>query len=321
MKNPFHYFLMSPEATPSAGGGAPPASSTAGALGATPPPATGTPPPAGGATPPATGAPPPAAPSTEWLSGIKDAGLKDYVTTAKGFQSVEMMADAYRNLEKLVGAPKERLLTLPENFRDDKGQLTPEAREIFSRLGAPKESKDYGLKLAEGGDQRRLDGFLKAAHELGLNTWQVEALNKMDSEYMGAMKTEMQAQQVEKFKADDATLRREWGAAYEQEFNFAKEGMKKMGLTNQDVDMLSGAKGHAWTVKLLNAMGKATGEASYVSGQRPDRANTPATAEAKIKELTNTPGFWDRLEKGDLEARRMWNKYNEEAAAGQMIPG
>ena len=292
-----------PVTAPAAPASAPP--STAGAISAPPPPATST----------SQTATAPTSPAGDWVAGIADAGLRDYVTT-KGFKDPAMVADSYRNLEKLVGVPQDKLLKFPDALRDDKGVLTPEARAVFEKLGAPKDPKDYGLKSDAGADQKRLEGFLKTAHDIGLTPWQVEALNKMDTDYMGGLKGQADAARQDQFKADDAAIRREWGAAYDQERVFAQEGQKKMGWDNAKVDKISAALGHGETMRLLNSLGKATGEASYIRGQVPDRVNTPATAAAKLQELIKTPGFYNRLENGDLEARRLWNKYNEEAAAG-----
>jgi len=305
---------------PATGAASAPASTGASLSAPATPPAASTPPPAASTPPPAaTGGAPASAPS-DWLSSVGDAGLKSYITDTKQFKDVGMMADAYRNLEKLVGVPQDKLLRFPEALRDDKGVLTSEARAVFEKLGAPKEAKDYGLKLQEGGDQKRLDSFTKVAHEIGLSPWQVEALNNMDSAYVKGLSDAQGQARADAFKADDASIRREWGAAYDQNRNLAAEGMKKMGWDNAKVDKISSSLGHAETMKMLHALGSATGEASYVRGSAPDPIHTPATASARIQELIKTPGFFNRLESGDLEARRLWNKYNEEAAAGQTIP-
>src|SRR5690606_18358521 len=68
--------------------------------------------------------------ATDWTSGFSD-DLKGFVQN-KGFKDPASVLDSYRNLEKLMGTPKERLLRLPENM-DDANAMG----EIYTRLGRP----------------------------------------------------------------------------------------------------------------------------------------------------------------------------------------
>src|ERR1041385_7113969 len=80
----------------------------------------GNPPPAGGAG----GTPPPA----NWYSSITDAEDRGFIENKK-YPDLAHMVKAHRSLESHLGAPKERLITLPEKADD------PKWNEIYGKLG------------------------------------------------------------------------------------------------------------------------------------------------------------------------------------------
>lgn len=315
MKTLFPQFRMSADPAAAAGGGAAPAASTAA------PPATSAALSAPAAAAPASGGAAGAAPTTEtvnpgsWMAGFND-DMKGYVQN-KGFKDPAMMADAYRNLEKLRGVPAERLLTLPERFYDDKGVMTPEAQAVFERLGAPKDGK-YDLQLPkENADPKRFEAFTKLAKDIGLTKTQAEKILGMDVEYGTGVRQAMAEAAAQKFRDDDAVIKKEWGAAFEQERTIAADGMRKLGWDNAKVDKISSVLGHAETMRLLNQIGKATGEGVFVNGQRPNQVHVPADARSKINELKATPGFWDKLTT-DPDTKAQWERLHREAYPGTL---
>ncbi len=273
------------------------------------------------AAPTSTGAAPAPAPSTEtvnpgsWMAGFND-DLKGYATT-KGFKDPAAVTDAYRNLEKLQGVPQDRLLKLPESFYDDKGALTAEGRGIFERMGAPKDPKDYGIEMPkEGGDAARLEGFLKAAHEMGLTKAQAQKLAATDGAYMQQVLEAQKAQATQVFNDQQKALQAEWGAAYDSNRNIAADAARKMGLDAKKIDALSGALGHAETMKLLASIGKSVGESAFVQGQRANTPLEPASAKSRISELMADKDFGARLMNGEADAKATWQRLHEQAYQG-----
>lgn len=277
------------------------------------------PPAAPAAAPPAAGSPPASTNDVNpgaWMAGFDD-DTKGWITN-KGYKGPADLASAHRSLEKLMGAPKERLVTLPESFYDEKGALTAEGRAIRERLGAPKELKDYGIEVPkEGGDPKRLENFLATAHRLGLSARDAQELAKADGEFIAGQRTGMGEAAAQKWRDDDAALRKEWGAAFDQNKGIAAEGMRRLNISAQQVDALAGQLGHAETMKLLNLIGKSVGEGTFVrGGGRPDGVMEPAAAKSRIAELKMDTAFGAKLMNGDAEAKATWQRLHELAYQG-----
>jgi len=250
-----------------------------------------------------------------WMAGFND-DLKGYLGN-KGFKDPSSLADAYRNLEKLQGVPQDRLLKLPESFYDDKGALTAEGRAIYERIGAPKDPKDYGIEMPkEGGDAARLEGFLKAAHEMGLTKAQAQKLAATDGAYIQKVMEAQKAQATAAFNDQQTALQKEWGAAYDSNRNIAADAARRMGLDAKKIDALSAALGHADTMKLLASIGKSVGESAFVQGQRANTPLEPASAKSRISELMADKDFGQRLMNGEAEAKATWQRLHEQAYQG-----
>ena len=271
------------------------------------------------AAPAATGGAP--APTTEtvnpgsWMAGFND-DLKGYVGN-KGFKDPAAIVESYRNLEKLQGVPQDRLLKLPESFYDDKGALTADGRAIFERMGAPKDPKDYGIEVPkEGGDAVRLEGFLKAAHEMGLTKAQAQKLAATDGAYIQSVMEAQKAQAVQAFNDQQKALQAEWGAAYDSNRNIAADAARRMGMDAKKIDALSAALGHAETMKLLTSIGKSVGESAFIQGQRATTPLEPASAKSRISELMADKDFGQRLMNGEADAKATWQRLHEQAYQG-----
>lgn len=266
-------------------------------------------------TPAPAAAAPAAAPvaNGDWTTGFSD-DLKGYVAN-KGYQNPAQLADAYRNLEKLRGVPQERLLQLPENMD------TPEGRAVWEKLGAPKTPQDYGLdKLVpkEGGDPKLAEWAAGVFHENGLPIKAAEKIMTKWNERMDAAK----AASKENFNAmilqGDAVLKKEWGAAYDQNVNLAKAGMRALELDGPAIDTLERLQGREKLFKTLQKIGAGVGEAGFVPG-RPaaDGALAPEQARQKIAESMRDPLFSKRYLGGDTDAKNQMQKWHQMAYPGE----
>lgn len=289
---------MSTEGTGAAG--------AAGAAGGTGTPAAAAPP---AAAPPAT---PPQATGTEWTSGLSD-DLKGFVQT-KGFQAPKDVIESFRNLEKLMGVPQERIVKLPDNMDG------PEARAIWERLGAPKDAKEYNLEVPpEIGDKALAEWAAGEFHKLGMPRKMAEGFIKAWNEKMvGTHKANQEAHTLAIKQAGDA-LQKEWGAAFEQNKNIADAAARKLEMSKDEIAGLTAALGPEKTMKALYKLGLATGEHSFIMGQpAATGVMTPEQARHRIKELTTDRDFVGRLTRGDAEAKRQWQTAHEMAYPGDM---
>ncbi len=276
----------------------PPPAAAAAALAAVPPPA---------ATPPVT--PPAAAP--DWTTGLAEDD-RGYVTN-KGFKTPQDVLTSYRNLEKTFGVPQERLLKLPENLD------SPEARAVWERLGAPKEAKDYNL-VKDGTDKQLAEWAQGIFHETGIP---VKAAEKIIAKW-NERATAEQTQSKEKFDSmvtnSEAALKKDWGAAYEQNINLAKQGVKALELTGAEVDGLERTIGRERLFKKLRDIGAGIGEAPFVGGRpAPDAHMGPEQARQKLNEMMQDRGFTTKFIAGDTEAKAQMERLQKMAYPGEIM--
>lgn len=262
---------------------------------------------------PAPAAPAPTPTPSDWTSSLSD-DMKGYVQN-KGFKDAGMVLESYRNFEKLQGVPQERLLKLPENLDIS----TPEGRAIFERLGAPKDAKGYQIEVPkEGGDEKLAEAFKEFAFKNGLTQKQAEGIVKGWNE-LHASKAQAQVEaMVAKSNDQQVALKKEWGAAHDQNINIAKAATRNLGLSQEQVDALESSIGFDGTMKLLHKFGSATGEHGYVPGSPAGGGILPpAAAQARIKDLQKDPGFAKKLMDKDSEATRQWNDLHKMAFPGE----
>jgi hypothetical protein len=145
----------------------------------------------------------PTANGSDWTSGLSD-DLRGYAQN-KGFKDPGAVVDSYRNFEKLMGAPKERLLTLPEKSED------PAWGEVYNRLGRPLKPEEYQLSVPEGDSGE----FAKAAsswfHEQGLSKKQAQGVVNKYNEHLAKQSEAQATQQKAQIEADDLALKKESG--------------------------------------------------------------------------------------------------------------
>lgn len=252
-----------------------------------------------------------------WTAGFNDE-LKGYVTT-KGFKDPSAVTDAYRNLEKLMGGDRKNLLKVPDQFVDDTGAYTAEAREIYERLGAPKDPKEYGLDKLSKTDPKMLEELSQTFHNLGISKTQAEKLLQWNNQVEERAALAQKEASVAKYKDQDTSLRKNWGAAYDQNVALAKQGYTRLGHDIKTIDALAQVLGHEGAMKFYHQMGTAVAESAFISGRT--AAPTildPNSAKSQIAALKSDKGFVEKFGKGDSEAIQKLQRLTEMAYPGQM---
>lgn len=305
------------------GGGAAATTNSAPAGGAAPPPAAA---PSGGSATPApggsfgSGIPNPGASTNDWTSSLNPE-IKGYVQ-AKGFKDVGAIADSYRNLEKLLGAGPDKLLKLPEKAD------APEWNDIYYKLGKPQDSANYKIPVPEGQqeDKQFTDFVRKTFHDANLTAEQAEKVatkwNEFTSERLGAATKESQAATLMKQQTEKANLQNEWGKAFDQNVNIAREATRAFGIKPETLDKLEGAMGFPELMKFMHNIGTRLGhEGKFVEGTSGQNSNgfgalTPEVAQNKIAELKADKEFVQRMWTGDTKAKAEWTRLHEFAFPG-----
>ncbi len=140
----------------------------------------------------------------------------------KDLKSVEDLAQSYLGQGKLLGVPKDRLLTLPATPEDAEGW-----KAVHLKLGMPEKPEGYKLsapKLPEGMkvDEKLQGSFLKKVHELGGSNKVADGLFQWWNGEMAALhKAQGDADKTALANAGTA-LRGEWGQAYDDRIALAK---------------------------------------------------------------------------------------------------
>jgi hypothetical protein len=235
----------------------------------------------------------------DWTSGLPEQ-TRMFVQN-KGFKDPTQVVESYQNLEKLMGAPKDRLLKLPEKFD------SPEMNEIYDKLGRPKDPTGYTFKIPEGQKANtEFTGWAQSQfHKLGLTKAQGEQLAQAWNEYAVGDVQKQTEQYQSTLKSEDTALKKEWGAAYDQNIKACQKAAKEFGLNEENISKLEQALGYSATLKFMAKIGAKVGEDSFVTGDNGSGfqgALTPDRALAEIAELKKDAEFVRKYASGDREA-------------------
>lgn len=250
-------------------------------------------------------------PSGDWTSGLSDE-LKNFVQT-KGFKDPTSVLDSYRNFEKLMGAPKERLMTLPEKADD------PAWGDVYKRLGRPEKPEDYSLEKFKGEGNEELVKWARGAfHEMNLTAAQAE---KFAEKWAGLVQERNDASVKsvqEKLAAQEASLKKEWGQAYEQKVKGAKAAAEAFGMNVDQINALERALGYDGVFKFLDSIQTKIGEGNFTAGDKKGGgfgALSPGQAQARINDLMQDEAFSNRYLNGDMEAKAEMDRLHKMVSA------
>ena len=239
-----------------------------------------------------TPAPPPQAAhagGVAWLPDV-DTETAGYVQN-KGWRGPADVLTSYRNLEKLMGADRAgRTVEIPKD-PDDAVAMG----QFYERLGRPKTAEEYSLPLPEKGADPEFAKWAKEAfHGAGLTSAQARALTEKWNALMGGKAEAAQQASQARLVEEGNGLRKEWGAAFEQNCRVVDMAVSQFGLDQETVVALREAIGPAKAMKFFHQIGAKLGEDAFVSGgASASNIPTPAAAQAQLKELTMQRDFLD----------------------------
>ena len=208
---------------------------------------------------------------------------------AKGWKGPADALLSYQNLEKVFGADKAgRTILAPKSEDDADGWGA-----VYDRLGRPESPDKYNLPVPEGDDGSFAQAVAPVLHELGLTNKQAQGLAEWWNGMSGQRIEQEREAFVQKSEQDFADLRREWGAAADQNTDLAKRALVRFGqdagIDADGLERLEQAIGTGPMMKLFHAIGASFAEGSFVSSDEPNSgAMTPQQAKNKIDAL-----FWD----------------------------
>lgn len=234
----------------------------------------------------------------DWQTGMNDDN-KAYIHQ-KGFKDAGAVLDSYRNMERLMGVPQERLLKLPSKADD------PGWNEVYEKLGRPKDPKEYNISVPEGqGDPKFADWAKKTFHELGLTKNAGESLVNKWTEYVDAQQKSLVEETNARSQKDIEGLKKEWGHAFDKYKTIAEKAASSFGLDQESISKLQEGLGYSKMVKFLHAVGSKLSEGNFHVGNGTTNFNdvmSPEIAKARIRALRNDSDFVRRYGEGDARA-------------------
>jgi hypothetical protein len=238
--------------------------------------------------------------TTDWTTGLND-DFKGFVQN-KGWKDTSQVVESYRNLEKLVGAPADQIIKLAKE--DDAAGW----ESIYSRLGRPANADGYKLETPkEGGNPEFTKWAANEFHKVGLNEKQAKGIVDSWNKYTQDQGKVGQEKYAAKLGEEQNALKKEWGAAHDQNIAAAKRAAREFGVDPTVIDGLEKTIGFAATMKHFQAIGAKLGESSFVGGNGNSSSGngpmTPVQAMEQIKTMRADPGFVKRYIAGDVEAR------------------
>ena len=269
--------------------------------------------PAGTAAPAATTTPAagtttttPAATTTPVAFSWDSAGLDAEsmaVVNDRQWKGVPDVVTSYRNLEKLVGVPPERIIKLP-------GDKDPSDswNAVYDRLGRPKAATDYKIPLPEGDKGDFAKAMAPIFHEAGLSQAQVQKLAEKTNAHVAEQMKAQTTASNEKIAADLTALKADWGNKYDENAAVVDNAAKAFGMTADHLTALKAAMGPRAAMKFLHNIGSKLGvEAAFVDGGKGNppgfEAMTPEIAKGKIEQLKSDKAFTAQFISQDPKVR------------------
>jgi hypothetical protein len=183
----------------------------------------------------------------------------------------------HRNAEKIIGVPADQIIRLPKEG-DVEGY-----RSAMAKLGMPAKPDEYKLPVPEGADPEFSKKAANWFHEAGLTQRQAEAVSGKWNEFVTQFQQESTQQSEQQIEQDVQTLRKEWGAAHDQNIQIARNAVKAFGMDAEVLGKLEAAMGYKGLMEFMHNLGNKVGEDKFVTGE--SALKTPASAQQSLKEL------------------------------------
>jgi hypothetical protein len=231
---------------------------------------------------------PAAAPVAEtkasWIEGVSDPDIRAYAET-KGFHNttVDNVVKSYQNLEKIMGADKAgRTVVLPGLDADEQS-----LGDFYTKLGRPEKADGYDLPVPEGSDGKMATWAKGVFHEAGLSDKQAKMVAEKWNEYVGGAASDSVEQNRAASQEAESTLKKEWGAAFDQKVAGIDRAAKQLGMSDDQLTGLRNSMGPVAAMKFVDNLASKLGEAPMdndninpTGGMR-----TPAAARVELSQL------------------------------------
>lgn len=217
---------------------------------------------------------------------------------SKGWDKGDMPpADAvfrsYHNLQKTFGADKAGNTVVLPGEKADETTLN----NFYNRLGRPEKVDGYSVKEIAGLNADQSKDFLAAAHKAGFTDKQVAAIKEWNDAQAAKVNADLETNVKVEFAKQEATLKQEWGAKFDDNLAATKIAAAKLQLTSEQVTAMQIALGYDGVMKLIHQLGTGLGEGKFETGDK-GRAGgehnnimTPEQAKTELGKLSSDKEF------------------------------
>jgi uncharacterized protein YpuA (DUF1002 family) len=194
--------------------------------------------------------------------------------TLKGITTVSGMAKMLVSAEGMVG--KDKVVVPGEDASQE------ELDSFHNKMGRPEKDDGYELTLPEGlkYSDEDMKSFRVAAHKMGLSATHAKALFDWHTSLSVEGAKTSSLKQKEALRTVEETLKKEWGAAYDQKKELALRAIRTFADADAFVALEEGLGNDPRLVKLFNKVGEAISEDKlkgsvpiYTPGENQDAIN------------------------------------------------
>lgn len=228
--------------------------------------------------------PAPAPSNGPWYGDLtSNPELKTW-TEGKGFANPVVALEAFRNTEKHVGVPADRLIRKPKDASDVEG-----VKAYRTALGVPEDPNTYEIPVPEGQASTLANWARPVFHKHGLNSDQAKGLATDWNGWLADQVKQAEEADRQAIATAETALRTDWGNEYEARRELGKRAflamVEKAGLTDAAAKV-EDVLGIPASMKLWHAIGAAMGEGTFKTGGTPPApAMSPEEAVTKIAQL------------------------------------
>lgn len=245
-----------------------------------------------------------------WYDGA-DADMVAALTS-KGWDKLEPAQAAlqafqsYRNAEKLVGAPPDKVIRLPNDPNDVTGM-----RAVWQRLGAPGDPKDYDFATVKNPDgtpvdQAKVDFYRSLAAEFNLPK---DAAPKLGDKLLKAEQASTQARDAEnaaKLLEEQTALNKLWGQNAPAHKLVAQQAAAALGVKPEAVAALEKVIGYAGVMEMFRNIGSKIGEDKFVVGNTAGGGTLDKQqAQAQLNDLKQDKEWVTRYLNGGVAEKKL----------------
>lgn len=237
----------------------------------------------------------PETPTGQWYDSL---GLDDEakgVIQNKGWQDASSVIKSYRELEKFSGRDKSDFLEIPKGEDADYSS-------VWSKLGRPESPEGYDLRdeqdIAKSAREAFFDAGLTKKQASQLQDWFEKYAVEFDKASKEKYEKELEDRNI---KAIDA-LKKEWGADFDSNAELCKTAVKRMEITDDQLDAIGNIIGPDKVAKMFLDMATRSDADKPLTGYQSGGKETPDQAKARIAELQADPAFMAKVAANDKDA-------------------